>query len=325
MSIAFGSKKVTKDPQRDLKKRGFLYNLIKYHELYIMLIPAVIFFIIFKYLPMGGIVVAFQDYLPWNGFESFITSEWVGLKHFHDLFFRHNNFSQILRNSLTISLLKLIIGFPVPIILALLLNEVKVSWFKRTVQTVTYLPHFLSWVIIYGLMYNLLNPNYGTINEILKYFGYPIRGFLYEPQYFLFIIISTFLWQSVGFRTIIYLAALTGIDPQLYEAANIDGAGHWKSMIHITIPGLMPTCVMMFTLAIGGIIGNDFQQILMFGDSPLLRQQSRVFEVYAYDVGLRQMNFSFGTAIGLFQSVIGFIFVLPTNSFARKLGYRGLF
>lgn len=306
-------------------KKGFIYNIKKYRQLYILLIPGIIFFLVFKYLPMIGIVIAFQEYQPWNGVKAIFTSPWIGFRNFYD-FFTSGNFWEILRNSLSISFLKLLFGFPAPIILALLLNEVGKTGFKRLVQTITYLPYFLSWVIIYGILYNMFNVSYGAVNEIIKSMGGEPIAFLSEIKYFYPMVILSSIWQGVGFGTIIYLAGLTNIDQELYEAAEVDGCNRWQMTIHITIPSILPLCAVMLILTLGSLLTNDFQQLLILvGSNPITKQVGAVFETHAYEYGLVNGRFSYGTSVGLFQSFFGMILVITANRFARKIGYMGLY
>ena len=309
--------------RKGLKKGSFVFNIVKYRQLYVLLIPAIIFFIIYRYIPMVGVVLAFKDYQPWLGIAE---SPWIGFENFENLF-NSGNFIRLLKNTLIISGLKIVLGFPVPIILALMLNEAKGRVFKRSVQTVTYLPHFLSWVIIYGIFYNILNVTYGSVNDIIKKLGGEPIAFLSEPKYFRGLLVATSIWKSAGFGTIIYLAALSGIDPMLYDSAKVDGANRWQMIVHITVPCLLPTAAILLILTLGSILSEDMQQILIFmGSNPLLLNLGDVFETHAYRIGMLQAKFSYGTAVGLFQATFGMVLVIAANQFARKkLGYLGIF
>jgi len=273
---------------------------------------------------MLGVQIAFRDYWPWFGLDGIFNAEWVGLLHFRNLF-QGGLFTQILRNSLSISALQLAFGFPAPIILALLINEVTARKYKRTVQTITYLPFFLSWVVIYGILFNLLNTTYGTVNVLLRNLGFDAIPFLSDPDWLYPTLVFSSVWRSVGFGSIIYLAALTGIDPELYEAAHADGAGRFRMMLHITIPLLKPIAAMMLCLQIGSILSNDLQQLIVFVRSPLQERIGTTFEYHVFATGFRGGRFSYGTAVGLFQSLVGLTLVIPANAMAKKMGYLGLF
>lgn len=302
-------------------KMTFKKAVFRYWQLYILLIPGLLYFIIFKYLPMYGVVIAFKDYYPWVGF---FESEWVGFEHFQ--FFFNTRFEIILRNTLRISALTLGIGFTSPIILALLLNEVRVNKFKRIVQTISYLPYFLSWVIAYGIIYNLFNTTTGLLNHFMNQYGMQSPAILAEAKYFLPLVVSSNLWKMVGFGTIIYLAALTGVDTQLYEAAMLDGANRWKQLLHVTLPSIASTIAVLFLLSLGGLLYNDFQQLIIFlGDNRLLWEVGDVFETHVFRVGLLNQNYSYGAAVGLLQSGVGLFLVVFANKGARKFGYRGIF
>ncbi len=293
------------------KKKNYF---IKHWPLYSMILPGVLYFLIFKYVPLAGSVIAFQDY---NLFKGIFESEFVGFKHFENLF-TYPEFSQIFNNTLLISFYQLLFGFPAPIILALLLNEVRKMVFKKTVQTLLYLPHFLSWVIVGGLVINILSPSTGVINEIIRSLGGKEIFFMQEPDYFRSIVVGSGIWKSVGWNTIIYMAALAGINPQLYEAAEVDGAGKFRQAWSITIPLLLPTIMVLLLLQIGHILDLGFEQIYMLLN-PLVTETGEVFDTYIYRVGLVGGQFSYTTAIGLFKSVIGLILVVGANKLSKKM------
>jgi len=280
--------------------------------LFLLALPGILHFIIFKYIPLGGNVIAFQEY---NMFKGILGSPWVGFKHFAALF-TYPEFYQILRNTLLLSLYSLIFGFPAPLLLALLLNEVRSMWFKRPVQTILYLPHFLSWVIVGGIFINLLSSN-GIINDILGKFGIGPIDFLTKPEYFRGIVISISIWKEVGWGTIIYLAALASVNPNLYEAAMVDGAGRWKQMWYITLPTLMPTIVILFLLRIGNVLESNVEQVLIF-QNPLNREVAEVIDTYVYRAGLLGARFSYTTAIGIFQAVIGLLLIVSLNQLSKR-------
>ena len=308
-----------KTASKKLKSKSKLTIIRKDLWLYIMLIPGVLHFLVFKYLPMWGILIAFQDY---NAYLGFLDSPWVGFKHFTD-FFSNPDFKRLLGNTLTISLYNLIFGFPAPVIMALLLNEIRKEWYKRTIQTLVYIPHFISWVIIASLTYTLFNSQ-GVINRYFIEAGREAIPFLTSEKTFRGMIIGQTIWKETGFGTIIYLAALSGIDPQLYEAAIIDGANRFKQLWYITLPSIKSTVVTLLILRLGHILDNGFDQIFLMSNS-LNRKGSEVFDVYVYTIGITRGAFSYSTAVGLFKGVIGIILIYSANWLAKKVGESGLF
>ncbi len=300
------------------KKRGLAYRMLRQWDIQLMVIPALILIFIFSYIPMYGVLMAFQDYNIFNGFWN---SPWVGFKHF-SMFFHAPEFWTILRNTIIISLLKFGIGFPAPIILALMLNEVRQMFFKRVVQTITYLPHFLSWVIVAGFAMSILSTDNGSLNILLQKLHLikePI-GFLGQAEYFWGIIVSTSVWKEIGFNSIVYLAAIAGINPSLYEAASIDGAGRVKQVFMITIPSIMPVVVIFMILAIGNLLSAGFEDILLLGANPVLRDVASVIDTYVYRVGITNQRYSYATAVGLFKAVISVGLLTFANYFARRSG-----
>ncbi|MCM3617867.1 sugar ABC transporter permease [Sutcliffiella horikoshii] len=293
--------------------------LVKYWDLYLLMVPGILFFLIYKYVPMWGIVIAFQDYSVFAGIQG---SEWVGLKHFERMF-QAEEFYRIFSNTLLISLYKLFWGFPAPIIVALLLNEIRNMMYKRTIQTIIYMPHFLSWVIVGGIMMNLLGPSTGIVNSFVQFLGFEPIYFIADDSWFRTVLVTSDLWKSVGWGTILYLAALAGINPQLYEAATVDGANKWQQTWHITLPSLLPTIVILFILQMGNILEVGFEQVFILLN-PLVYNVGDVFETYVYRVGVTQGQFSYTTAVGLFKSVIALIMVVAANKIAKKLGQNGL-
>lgn len=301
------------------RKSGWGLSLRKHWDLYLLMLPGILYFIIYKYLPMAGIVIAFQDYGVFSGIRG---SEWVGLEHFRNMF-TDSEFYEIFRNTLVISLYKLFWGFPGPIILAIMLNEIRSIVYKRSIQTLIYLPHFLSWVIIGGVLINLLSPTTGMVNEVLKWFGFEPIFFLTSPNWFRSILIVSDLWKEVGWGAIIYLAAIAGIDPQLYEAAIMDGAGKWKQMLNITLPSMMSTIVIMLLLRLGSILDVGFEQIFVLYN-PLVYDVADVIQTYVYRMGITQAEFSYTTAVGLFESVVGLLLVITANRAVKKIGQEGI-
>jgi putative aldouronate transport system permease protein len=290
------------------------------YQYYLILLPPLLFYIIFKYLPMYGMLIAFQDF---NFMLGVFHSPWVGLDVFREVF-RDPGFWNAFYNTIRLNLLSLVIGFPIPIIFALLLNEIVNHRFKRFVQSVSYLPHFISWVIMYGLILAFLTPQTGLMNIFLKNLGIREINFLYDKGWWVFIYVSSGIWKEMGWSAIIYLAALTSIDPQLYEAAAIDGAGRFQSMFHVTLPGIKNTMVIMLLLNIGKLMSIGFDQPYMLSNM-MVTDISTVLSTYIYDMGLVRAQFSFTAAVGLFQSVINFGLLLGADWFAKLLGEEGLF
>jgi putative aldouronate transport system permease protein len=287
-------------------------------QVQLMIFPALIFILVFNYLPMYGVLMAFQDY---SLFKGFFGSEWVGLKHF-DAFFNSPDFFRVIRNTIVISLLKLVIGFPAPIVLALMLNEVRNMVFKRVIQTVSYLPHFLSWVIVSGFTISLLSVDNGSLNILLKSLGLidkPIN-FLSLPEYFWGIIVTTNLWKEMGFATIVYLAAIAGVDQSMYEAASIDGANKFKQIFLVTLPSIVPVILIFLILNIGGLLNAGFDDLLLLGSSPMLRDVASVIDTYSYRVGIINNRYSYATAVGLFKAIISVGLLTMANFMARRAG-----
>lgn len=288
--------------------------------LYILLTPGLLYFIIFKYVPMWGILLAFKNYQPFIGFWG---SEWVGFEHFRTLF-QNPDFVMLLRNTLVLSLYNLIFFFPAPIILALLLNEIRRALFKRTIQTLIYVPHFISMVIVASLCYVFLTTEGGAVNNLL----YAVTGqkidFLASPDWFRPLIILQTIWKETGWGTIIFLAALAGVDMEQYEAAIVDGASRWRQLWHITLPSIRSTIVILLILRMGSILDNGFEQIYLMMNA-LNREVAEVFDTYVYTVGITQGAFSYSTAVGLFKALIGITLVLGSNWMAKKFGESGLY
>ena len=296
-----------------LKKESFWRYFRMHTWLYILLVPGVVYLFIFNYIPIYGIIIAFKDFSIVRGI---IDSPWAGLSHFRDLF-GSEHFYRVFRNSLTISLLRLFWGFPVPIFLAILLNETKHVTFKRVVQTIIYVPHFISWVVVIGIVVNFLSID-GLFNHLITSVGGEARNFLIEPAWFRPILISAEIFKQAGWGTIIYLAAISGIDDQLYEAAIVDGANRFQRIIHITLPGIVSTIVVLLILRLGRILDNGFEQIFLLYNS-LTRDVADVFETYAYRTGLQEGRFAFSTAVNMFKSIVGLVMILTTNHLARRL------
>lgn len=289
------------------------------YQLYLLLILPISYFILFKYVPMYGATIAFRDYSIFKGFTG---SEWIGFDNFRELF-AMSQFYTVVRNTLMLNLMDLLFSFPAPIILALLLNELRVIWFKKTAQTLLYLPHFISWIIIGGLVYQIFANNGGMVNNLVEALGHEPIPFLTEKNHWLFVYLGTGIWQSAGWGTIIYLAALTGINKELYEAAEVDGAGKLKKMWHITLPGIRSTIVVMLIMQLGNIMTIGFERPFVMGND-LVRDYSEVISTFVYKVGLGSAQFSLATAMGLFQALIGLFFVITSNTIAKRFGEQGI-
>ncbi|MCM3039087.1 ABC transporter permease subunit [Paenibacillus motobuensis] len=300
------------------KFKAGLVRFYKQLDLQLMVIPALILIFIFSYIPMYGIMIAFQDYKIGHSFSS---SPWVGMKHFI-YFFNSPEFGKVMRNTIVISLLKFFIGFPAPIFLALILNEVRKMAFKRVVQTITYLPHFMSWVILGGLVSTMLAVDGGSINMLLEKLDLidkPIT-FLSLPEYFWGILVTTNVWKEIGFGSIVYLAAIAGVDPHTYEAASIDGASRFKQIYMITLPSIMPVVSIFMILAIGNLLSAGFEDILILASDPALRDVSDVLDTYVVRVGIDNYRYSYATAVGVFKAVVSVGLLTMANFVARRSG-----
>ena len=281
---------------------------------YLIVLPVVVFYILFHYKPMYGLIIAFKNYSPAKGI---MGSSWAGFKHFED-FLTNPYFWRLMRNTLTISLSNLIFSFPAPIILALLLNEIKNKAFLRGSQMIMYIPHFISLVVICGMIINFTDID-GVINDLLNVFGIERKAYLNYPQYFVPIYVISDIWQGIGWNSIIYMAALTGIDTSLYEAATIDGAGRWKQTLHVTIPGILPTIIIMLLMRIGNLLSVGYEKVILLYN-PLTYETADIISTYVYRKGLLEQNYSFSTAVGLFNSIISFILLIAANTLSKRCG-----
>lgn len=309
---------VERKPASKPRKVNFFVRFARQWDIQLMVLPALALIFVFSYIPMYGVLMAFQDY---NIFGGMSESPWVGLKHFR-MFFESPEFYHVMRNTVVISLLKFLIGFPAPILLALMLNEIRHMAFKRIVQTVSYLPHFLSWVIVAGFVMSMLSTDNGSVNillEKLSLIDEPI-GFLSIPEYFWTILVTTGVWKEIGFGSIVYLAAIAGIDPHMYEAADMDGASKFRQILTITLPSIMPVVIIFMILAIGNLLTAGFEDILLLGVNPVLREVSDVIDTYVYRVGIQNSRFSYATAVGLFKAVISVGLLTIANFVARRSG-----
>lgn len=296
----------------------FCKDVIRDKWLYLLLLPGIVFLIIFRYIPIFGNVIAFMDYNPYDAAQT----TWVGLKHFQDLLTRPQ-FLQVFGNTLYISILKMVCGFPVPIILALMMNEMKNLKFKKVAQTLLYLPNFISWVVLSGLIMNMLDPDTGVVTGIINSISGEKIQVLTDTRYFVPMLVITDIYKGAGWGTIIYFAALSGIDPQLYEAAEIDGARKWKQLLHITLPSITPTIVVMLILSCNNIVNAGFDQIFMLYTA-LVYSVADIIDTYVYRIGIQNADYSFSTAAGLFKSVIAFVMILIVNTVAKKTGNEGI-
>ena len=287
--------------------------------LYLLAVPVIVYYILFCYLPMFGLVIAFKQYELGKGI---MESQWVGLKYFQE-FFGGIYFGRVMRNTLLISFYSILFGFPAPIIFALLLNEVRQRRFKKVVQTVTYLPHFISLVVICGMIVDFLSSD-GVLTRMLSVFGAPATNFVGDARYFRTIYVVSDIWQGIGWGSIIYLAALSGIDQQLYEAAVIDGAGRWKQTLHVTLPGILPTIMIMLIMRIGQVLSVGYEKIiLLYG--PATYEVGDVISSYVYRMGISGSRYSYSAAVGLFQSLVNVVLLVAANGVSRRMTSTSLF
>ncbi|MDR6550178.1 ABC transporter permease subunit [Paenibacillus qinlingensis] len=303
-----------------ISKRANRHPLLKYWDLYLMVLPALVFLLVFKYGPMYGVLIAFKDY---NIIQGVFASKWVGLQYFRELFM-FDEFPQVVRNTLIISLMKLGIGFPAPILLALLLNELRLDKFKRWVQTFTYLPHFISWVVIGGIAVDVLSPSSGIVNKAIQALGGEPIFFLSSEGLFRWILVYSDVWKEAGWGAIIYLAALLGINDELFQAATVDGAGRLRQIWHISLPSIRSTIIILLLLRIGHLLDAGFEQVLVMYN-PTVYEVGDIIDTYVFRVGLGTMQFGLSTAAGLFKSVIGCILLVIANTLARRMGEEGIY
>ncbi|MCR1843342.1 ABC transporter permease [Murimonas intestini] len=310
----------SKSKNVSVSKKTLKKQIYEYRWIYVLGIPGVIVLFMFSYMPLRGLLMAFQDYNPHLGI---LESPWVGLKHFKTLF-QDAKFYNMLKNTLIISGLNLL-TFPAPIILALIMNEVRNAKFKKFIQTSVYLPHFLSWAIVASLTFFLLSTEQGLVNKIAEFMGHESTAYLFSSKWIYLIIVIQSLWKSVGWGSIVYLAAISGIDQSLYEAAKMDGANRFQCMLKITLPSIMPTVAVMLILRMGSIISVDFEQVFLMNNA-MVKSQLEVFEVYIYNnsIGAGSTQYSYTTAIGLFKSVINTGLVIFTNWITSRKGYEGV-
>lgn len=303
------------------KRTGMGYRLSnggrqmwKSRYLYLLLLPCLAWYLVFMYGPMYGLQIAFKDFLPFKGIGG---SDWVGFKHFIS-FFNSEYFWRLIKNTLGISIYSILIGFPVPILLALLMNEVGNKYFKKGVQTIAYLPHFISAVVVVSIVNSILSPSSGLLNQVIEFFGGDPVYFMAEPKYFKTVYVLSDIWQSAGYNSIVYLAALTSIDPSMYEAATVDGASKWDKLIHITLPSILPTIMIMLILRMGSMFSVGYEKImLMYNEATY--ETADVISTYLYRRAFKSGDYSFSTAIGLFNAVINFTIIQVFNKISAKV------
>jgi putative aldouronate transport system permease protein len=308
---------------RTSAQSGYWYRLgvrmLQHKYMYMLALPGILYFILFKFVPLMGLMLAFKDYNPYSGFTG---SEWVGMKHFKELF--ANNFYIMLRNTFAINIFGLVFMFPLPIVLALMLNEVRHEIFKRINQSIVYLPHFLSWVVVASMTFFVLSTDVGIINKLITDSGGESIAFLSNPNYFWGLITAQNMWKEAGWGTIIFLAAMAGVDPQRYEAAVVDGASRWRQIWHITLPAIRPTIFILLILRLGHMADVGFEQVLLMMN-PLVSSLAEVFDTYAYTQGILKGQISAGVTVGMFKGVVGFILVVASNYVVKKLGHEGIY
>lgn len=289
-----------------------------YGQLFLLMVPGLLYYVVFRYIPMYGVTIGFKDF---NFMKGIVGSPWVGMKHFRYML-STPSFRQVFGNTLVLGFLKLLVGFPIPIIFAILLNELMRIRFKKVVQTVSYLPHFLSWVVLGGLFFQFFSQA-GPINAIVRALGLKPVSFLTDPGSFRFVLVSTYVWKVMGWNSIVFLAAISSINPELYESATIDGAGRFAKMRHITLPSISPVVTVMFILAAGQIIRDDFDQVFNLYN-PAVYRTADVISTYVYRQGLEQLNFSYATAVELFKNIIALALVWSTNAISRRINEYGI-
>lgn len=304
-------------------KRGRAQGLLKTYKrqryLLLALLPGIIYFLVFHYAPMYGVIIAFKRF---NFNDGIMGSAWVGLENF-EMFLSSPDFGSVFTNTIIISLMQLVFGFPAPILLAIMLNEVRNIYYKKIVQTVSYLPHFLSWVVLGGIFLELLSPSRGAVNYIITLFGGQPIDFMTNNTWFRWVLVVTNVWKEIGWGSIVYLAAVSNIDTQLYEAATMDGASRFKQIRHITLPSMVPIITIMLIFAVGKLINDNFDQIYNMY-RPAVYPSADVISTYVYRMGIQKMEYSLASAVGLFKNVISLVLVLGTNMIAKRMGEYGL-
>lgn len=296
------------------KKKTVLSQIKQNSDMYMLLLPGLALLILFKYVPMYGILIAFQDF---NIFDGIAGSEWVGFAHFAKMF-QSAEFYRVLWNTLALNIAKIVVMFPIPIILAILLNEMRCEAYKKSVQTIIYIPHFLSWVVVGGLFVNILSPTSGIVNQIIKMMGEKPVPFMTSNSWFRSVLVVSATWKEAGYNAIIYIAAIAGISQEIYEAAKMDGAGRFRRIIHITLPELSSTIILMLILRLGEILINGTEQVLIMYNS-VVYETGDIIGSYVYRMGIGKMEYSFTTAVGLFESIVGLVLVMGGNALSRRM------
>ena len=304
---------------------GRFFRYVRRHPMmYLMLIPGLFFLFIYKFAPLYGILIAFKDYNIFAGsnpIDAIAKSPWVGFANFERLF-KSSEFIKVLVNTLIINGMKILFLFPIPVICAILLNEIRNKAFRKLSQTAIYVPYFFSWVVVFGIFYSLFG-SYGVVNNVIAALGHARIKFFTDSGNFRWLLVFTEGWKEIGYNTVIYLAAITGIDIALYEAASVDGANKWKQIWHVTMPGLLPTIVLMFILKVGYILDTGFEQVLVFYN-PAVYDVADIIQTYVYRLGMGQMDFPLSTALGLFNSVVAFVLIVSANMISKKLIHRSI-
>ncbi|MCM3727395.1 ABC transporter permease subunit [Neobacillus cucumis] len=318
LKASTNSLKATAIPLGNVNKKSRVKRILENYELYLFLLPAIIYFIVFQYVPMYGVLIAFKDFTPSLGI---LGSPWVGFEHF-ERFFHSYQFWDLIKNSLGLSIFQLIIGFPMPIIIALLMNQMIHEKYKRFVQTVIYAPHFISIVVLAGMMFVFFSDK-GLINSAVTLFGGKAIAFMSEPSWFKPLYIGSGVWQETGWACIVYLAALAGVSPEIHEAATMDGANKWQRILHVDIPAIMPTAIILLILSVGNLMNIGFEKAYLM-QTPLNQPAAEIIPTYVYKVGLQQAEYSFGAAVGLFNSIINLILLFIVNKTAKKFSGSGL-
>ena len=312
---------ISKKPK---KKHGFFKTFWRYRYLYLLMLPGLVYFVLFKYVPMYGILIAFKNYRgSAGGFAAIWDSPWVGLQNFK-MFFNSIYFKRIFGNTMIISIMRIIFTFPAPILLALMINEISNRFFKRAVQTITYMPYFLSWVVVAGIMTILFSPDGGPINAIRQMFGLEPIYFLTQKSMFRGFLMGSEIWKNIGYGSIVYLAAIAGVDQTLYDAARVDGATRLQQIRYITLPAISGIIAIMLILTVGRILDDNFAQIYNLYNTAVY-EVADVFETYIYRTGITEGKFSYTAAVGLFKSAISLVFVFTSNFIAKKMGSEGIF
>ncbi|WP_099355603.1 ABC transporter permease [Fredinandcohnia onubensis] len=299
-------------------KKSKVRRILNSYQLYLFLLPALVYFIVFHYVPMYGVLIAFKDFIATQGI---MGSPWVGLKHF-ERFFDSYQFWTLIKNTFSLSILQLIIGFPLPIIIALMMNQIRSKKYKSFVQTVVYAPHFISVVVLAGMIYVFFSNN-GLINSLIMLFGGESISFMAKPEWFKPLYIGSGVWQETGWAAVVYLAALAGTSPELHEAAVMDGANKWQRILHVDIPAIMPIAVILLILQVGNIMNIGFEKAYLL-QTPLNQPAAEIIPTYVYKMGLQQAQYSFAAAVGLFNSVINLVLLVAVNKFAKKISGQGL-